>query len=186
MNSEFSLPQAAGNPTVTCAAGLLCGKSDSHSELKEALARSILRFKKVILPFPPELDIHMGELFVLKNISEHSKGENIYVSDLQSNLFISKPAVSQMIGSLEKKGYLCRKPCLSDRRKIILTLTPKGLETVDTMSRHVSDVLDEIISRFGEANTSALIELFNSFADISDDVKDKITENHIKGDASVD
>ena len=44
------------------------------SQLKEQLARSLFRFKKVNVHFPPALDIHMGELFLMnklvKNTSE--------------------------------------------------------------------------------------------------------------------
>nr|WP_162306303.1 MarR family transcriptional regulator [Brevibacillus laterosporus] len=34
--------------------------------------------------------------------------KKVYVSDIQSNLYITKPAVSQMLNTLEKKGYVIR------------------------------------------------------------------------------
>ncbi len=141
--------------------------------LNEQLVRSIFRFKKVGMSFHPELGVSMGEIIVMNGIARNSSvsDKSMCVSDIQTNLYITKPAVSQVLRSLEKKEYIIRTTDTDDRRKILIALTPKGQEFVKSLKEHFSSLLNEIISRFGEDNTKQLIELFNLFADISEDLK---------------
>ena len=143
------------------------------STLQEQLIRSIFRLKKRGLIFPPEFDINVGEWSVLKRLSETGDASegNVCVSEIQSNLFVTKAAVSQTISSLEKKGYVTREINNNDRRRFIITLTPKAHMLINDMKSHMNDMLNEIISRFGEENTKQLIELLNRFADISEDMR---------------
>lgn len=141
--------------------------------LKEELVHAMLRFKKVGMTFSPGLDIHMGELVVMKVIAENTSrlGKNIYVSDIQSNLYITKPAVSQMLNALQKKGYVCREIDKSDRRKIAVMLTAKGQEILKKTREDTDRTLEIVISRLGEENTRQLIKLFTLLADISEELK---------------
>ena len=101
----------------------------------------------------------------------------LHTAELQKKLFISKPAVSQMYKSLEKKGYIYRETDKNDRRKVVVTLTPKGHEILQQVKEYFDDRLAEIITEFGEENTIQLIELFNRFADISESLN-KGDEQH--------
>ncbi len=152
--------------------------------LKEQLVRAMLRFKKVGMTFPQGLDIRMHELFVMNGIAknESCKDKDVYVSDIQSNLYITKPAVSQMLNALEKKGYISREIGKSDRRKIALTLTLKGREILKQTREYTDQTLGKVISRFGEENTRQLIELFTLLADISEDLKHEALQENKKGD----
>lgn len=150
------------------------------STLIEQLARSIFRFKKVGMTFQPEIDVSMGEIVVMNGIAKNASGleQNISVSDIQNNLYITKPAVSQMLNSLEKKGYISREIDTNDRRKILVALTPKGQDIVKSMREYFNNMLSEIIDRLGEDNTIQLIELFNRFADISEELKSEKGTNN--------
>ena len=149
------------------------------SQLKEQLARSLFRFKKVNVHFPPALDIHMGELFLMNKLVKNTSESDSHATtaELQKKLFVSKPAVSQMYKSLEKKGYIYRETDKNDRRKVVVTLTPKGHEILQQVKEYFDDRLAEIITQFGEENTIQLIELFNRFADISESLN-KGDEQH--------
>ena len=153
------------------------------SDLKEQLARSMFRFKKIGIHFPPELGVHTGEFFLLRRIAKNSCSS---VADIQSKLFITKPAVSQMFNSLEKKGYIKREIDSNDRRKFVVTLTPKGHEILQDMQEYFKKMLTEMISRFGEDNTRQFIELFNRFANISDQLNSEGLKENSKGDDQLD
>ncbi len=141
--------------------------------LQKELANSIFRFRKVGQTFHQGIRLHMSEVFILHKISENEfdSKHNALMSDIQCELHITKPAISQTLNSLEKKGYINRLIDEKDRRRFILKLTPKGERTVASLKQHIDQVMEEIISRFGEENTNQLIKLFNRFADISEEVK---------------
>lgn len=144
-----------------------------NRKLKDSLVRSIFRFKKVGFQFPPGSNLRMGELFVMRRIAENAldSDDNVYAADIQNGLHVTRPAVSQMLNSLEDKGYICREIDERDRRRLIITLTPRGESILKAMKEHADQVIAETILRFGEENTALLISLLNRFADISDELK---------------
>ncbi|MFA9379818.1 MAG: MarR family winged helix-turn-helix transcriptional regulator [Acetanaerobacterium sp.] len=156
--------------------------------LKEQLVHAMLRFKKVGMTFPPGLDIRMGELFVMSGIAKRTScpDKNVNVSDIQSNLYITKPAVSQMLNALEKKGYVIREIDKSDRRKIAVTLTDHGQDILKQTKEYTDQMLETVISRFGEENTWQLIKLFSLLSDITEDLKREASEADKKGDDQLD
>ena len=99
-----------------------------EQELKGQLIQALLRFKKIGMTYAGGNDIRMGEIFVMKNIEKccDETNKNINVLDIHNELHITKPAVSQMLSSLEKRGYISRKINTDDRRKIAATLTEEG------------------------------------------------------------
>ena len=146
-----------------------------NMKLKESLVRSIFRFKKVGFRFPPEANLRMGELFVMRQIAENAlnSDDNVYAADIQNGLHVTRPAISQMLNSLEERGYICREIDERDRRRFIITLTSKGENILEAAKKHADQLIAEIISRFGMENTTRLIGLLNRFADISDELKSK-------------
>jgi DNA-binding MarR family transcriptional regulator len=146
--------------------------------LKESLMLSIFRFKKVGMMLPhgggglEGFDVSAGELFCLKAFSENKIGseENVCSTDMQESLYITKPAISRMLNSLAEKGYIEREINKLDRRKLTVTLTADGSEILRRAVKKVDEALCEVIRRFGESETRQLIEMFNRFADVADEV----------------
>ncbi len=152
--------------------------------LKEQLVHAMFRFRKAGMTFPPGLDIRMSELFLMNGIAENAScpDKNVSVSDIQGDLPITKPAVSQMLNALEKKGYINREIDKSDRRKIAVTLTAQGLEILKQTREFADQAMETVISRFGEGNTRHLIELITLMADISEDLKRETLQANMKGE----
>ncbi|MDR1956632.1 MAG: winged helix DNA-binding protein [Treponema sp.] len=142
-----------------------------QNELHNELLRCLFRFKKLALTFrpcaPPEDgDLNMASLYLLYHIREHPgdlSGEKIC-----RNLCVTKAAVSQMLGSLERKGYLTREVDKDNRRRIILSLTGKGAAFIEKTNAKTEERLAEIISRFGQDKARELITLINRFSDIAE------------------
>lgn len=141
-------------------------------KIKEQFVHAMFRFRKMGMTLPAEFDIRMTELFLMKSIAKRTSCTNksVHVSDIQSNLHITKPAVSQMLNALEKRGYVKREMDTEDRRKIAVTLTSDGQEILKQTEEYFNRRLEETISRFGEENTKQLTELFNLLTDISEDL----------------
>ena len=155
-----------------------------NKTLKDQLVRAMFRFKKTSVPSPPGINLHMGEFFTLAKIADNCLGSegNSRFTDIHSKLHVSKPAFSQMLNSLEKKGYIQREIDQRDRRRLVTTLTPEGDKTLQAMKDHADKTITEIISRFGEENTMQLITLFNRFADISEEVERETIPKEIEGE----
>ncbi|MHB1484351.1 MAG: MarR family winged helix-turn-helix transcriptional regulator [Saccharofermentanales bacterium] len=145
--------------------------------LKEDFVKAIIYLKRVGMTFPSSHDMHMGELILMRKIemSGTETDECVSVSEIHKNLHISKPAVSQLLNSLEKKGYVSRVMDKSDRRKVTVSITPKGRTIMNEMKEHLDKATDEIISRIGEDDMKQIIKLFNRLADVLDDIKKENT-----------
>jgi DNA-binding MarR family transcriptional regulator len=141
--------------------------------INDQLLRHMFRFKKVGPAFSSELDFNVTELAIMRRISKNASvtESNECIADIQNRLYITKAAVSQTLNSLEKKGYISREIHKTDRRRVILALTPIGQDYLDTKSEHMYSMLSEIISRFGVENTKSLIKLLDQFADTVDEIK---------------
>ncbi|NCB52771.1 MAG: MarR family transcriptional regulator [Clostridia bacterium] len=142
------------------------------SGLKEELVRSTRRIKKMGMLFTAEGDIHMGEFAVMRAIAgcPNRPIRSVYVSEIQNNVHITKPAVSQILNSLEKKGYVSREMDREDRRKIAVSITPAGQEILIRFRDNFDRMLEAITSRLGEDNTKELVRLLNRLADIAQDL----------------
>ena len=156
-----------------------------NEELKRRLLQALSRFKKTghsisnYLTNRMHSDLNIVEIFVLNCVKEHSEkgcggkspncacGKDATAHDAaQSTLFVSKAAVSQTLGGLEKKGYVEREIDRSNRRKIIITLTDTGKAALENSTDALDKLAASIINRFGEAKTGRLISLVNSFAEL--------------------
>jgi DNA-binding MarR family transcriptional regulator len=100
----------------------------------------------------------------------HSQAKQTTHHAMCESLVISKAAVSQMLGSLEKKGYIQREINPSNRRKIVITLTKKGKISIDNAEKSIDDLMMRIIERFGEENSRNLACLLNRFTESVDEI----------------
>jgi DNA-binding MarR family transcriptional regulator len=146
-----------------------------NENLADQLIQSFLRFRKVGMLFHGGQDASVGEIVVMRGLAKKtSNNKDFEVSDFHKDLHITKPAVSQIYSSLEKKGYITRNVDTSDRRKIVATLTPKGKEILKSMGDQFNKMINEIITRMGEDNSKQLISLFNRLSDISEDMRNEL------------
>ncbi len=137
--------------------------------VKHQLISAMIALRKMSVLFSPDCEIHFNEIFVLKSIADPS-GFN--TNELSSVLHISKPAISQILNSLEKRGYISREIDLIDRRKINVSLNEKGVNALVNVKKYHDNIFNEIIARFGEDNTMQLIFLLNRLIEIAEEVRD--------------
>jgi DNA-binding MarR family transcriptional regulator len=92
---------------------------------------------------------------------------------MHETLCVSKAAVSQILGSLEKMDYIRRAIDRDNRRKIIITLTKKGKSAVDKGQRHMDDLMAHIIEGLGEEDVRDFVRLLDRFAEVVDETVNK-------------
>ncbi|MDR2798649.1 MAG: transcriptional regulator [Treponema sp.] len=150
-------------------------------ELKHDLIHALFRFKKVSAAISRTLldaegdGLSITELSALGCISTYSEKncsatEHTTHHAMHKTVAVSKAAVSHMLGSLEKRGYIQREIDKENRRKIIITLTNKGKVAVDKAGKDLDEFMSLIIARFGEKDTETFVGLLNQFEEVVDEV----------------
>ena len=147
-------------------------------DLIRDFSRMAFKLQKVKLSnlFP---NLHVREALTLLKISEYLENgdQACFYEELQTQLAVTKSAISQMVSSLEDKGYVARKIDPVDRRKFVLSVTDKGRELVDEVRDVLGTVIRQTITKFGEENTREFIRLFDLFADALEEVKEEMQSN---------
>ena len=96
-----------------------------RKELNRELLHSLFRLKSALnTEFVKDTssavkDINLPEYILMREIEENGSD----LTAIREYLSITKSAVSQMLRSLEKKGYLTRRINLRNRRNIVVELT---------------------------------------------------------------
>lgn len=156
------------------------------AELKTELLSAVMHFRKVGMPAPPGERFRLPEMFILEKVSE----EGIGVTEIQNDLSVTKPAVSQILNILEHKGLILRHTDPVDRRKVTVTLTEAGKLIKAKKHQHVNHIMDLTIERLGEDNTRELIRLMKLLAEISNEIKHDMTAQNglcaYEGDDTID
>lgn len=155
-----------------------------EQDLKKQLVHSIFQFKRLVSTgfgvdtFENKGDINITELILMNAIAENSvdSENNVFMPDIRGYLSISKAAVSQMLRSLEKKGYIEREIDKSNRRNLIVTLTTEGHEVLEGKHEEFSNRLEKIICHLGEDDVRQMIAIVNRMIEIINKLNDEAKE----------
>jgi DNA-binding MarR family transcriptional regulator len=85
--------------------------------------------------------------------------EGMRPSDLAAHMRISKQALNYLLGDLERRGYLERRPDPDDRRSRRIALTERGRALVPVIRGAVADTEREWAAALGDARFAQLREL---------------------------
>ena len=91
---------------------------------------------------------------------------NLDVPKIQKKLNISKPAISYILNTLEKKKYITREIDPKDRRKVSISATPEGKAAAEQSKRKFDELWNEILAGFGEDNMRQLIGLMRELDEL--------------------
>ena len=140
------------------------------SELREEFFTSIVHFRKLESALSSECEMQMNEMVILQSIAGTCcRAIRISILDvpkIQKKLNISKPAISYILNTLEKKKYITREIDPKDRRKVSISATPEGKAAAEQSKRKYDEIWGEILTRFGEDNMRRLLQLMHDLDDL--------------------
>lgn len=148
-------------------------------QLKRHFVSVLFKVKKIDVCEGTGQSLPLSEMAVLRRLLSNGcqEGNSMCMSDIHHNLYISKPAVSQILNSLERKGYINRYIDKNDRRKILVTATPKAYDALKSTENALDGKLNRILSEFGEENMMMLINQLTSLYEIYERInKEEIDE----------
>lgn len=82
----------------------------------------------------------------------------IRVTDLSDRMMVAKPTASRMINTLEEKGMVEKKADDSDRRLVVLVLTPKGERAVEEMKARQKEFLAKVFDKIPAGEMAAFVD----------------------------
>jgi DNA-binding MarR family transcriptional regulator len=111
-----------------------------------------------------------GEMFILNHMVYHD--ESALPSELAAAMNTSSARVAMALKSLETKGFVTRRIDTEDRRKINVSLTPRGRELVESHKEEMHRKMERILRQLGEEDArdyirivERMIEIVQSMAD---------------------
>mgnify|MGYP001198117265 CR=1 FL=1 len=149
-----------------------------EQNLDTQLVHSIFQFKRLINSglgmdaAENKNNLNMAELILMNGVANNTadSANNVGMADIRTYLQVTKGAVSQMLGSLEKKGFINRDIDKSNRRNLIVTLTPEGRQILEQQYSAFSDRLETIISRLGEDDVRQMVGIVNRMIEITNEL----------------
>ena len=109
-----------------------------------------------------------GELFILKYLYE--KDAAVTPSEISDAMHTSTARISAALGSLEKKGQICREIDTSNRRNILVTITGEGRERSRSDIRQIRERMIGVFVEMGEEDATEFVRLMTRLIEISNRV----------------
>ncbi len=143
--------------------GLDAKRSASLGEPADQLARSWLELGRGMLSRKASARLHPklaslspGRLQALMLLGE--RGE-LRIGDLARALALDESTVTRLVDRLEQSGFVERGRSTSDRRAIVVGLTPEGRKAVAEMQERRRQLFAEILEALDPAERAELVRL---------------------------
>lgn len=114
-----------------------------------------------------------GECFVLQYIAERQGC--VVPGEIRDIMGISSARIAAALKNLERKGLVCRDIDPSDRRRVLVSLTPKGEETAKTHNRKLYDKTVEMLQLLGEEDAVAYVRITGRLAALAERLNEEET-----------
>ena len=106
-----------------------------------------------------------GEIFALQYIA-FQKGA-IQPSKISKMIRVSSARVAATLNSLERKGLITRRIDTSDRRRILVELTPNGKEEAEEYFQMIVENVAKMLSGLGEHDATEYVRIIGRLTEIN-------------------
>jgi DNA-binding MarR family transcriptional regulator len=138
---------------------------------KKKIEHAVESFWETFPQFWRRVRGHIREVSVLKydisveqfHILRHLRKAQGSVSSLAEAQNISRPAISQAIDTLVKKGLVTRMPDSHDRRHVYLDLTPEGIFLLDAVFNDTRQWMAQVFANLNNDELQRFTEAMESF-----------------------
>jgi DNA-binding MarR family transcriptional regulator len=103
-----------------------------------------------------EHSLKEGEFVVLSALRRADPPHELTPTELNRALLLSSGAMTHRLDRLERAGYVVRTPDAVDRRRVMVRLTPSGLEVVDHAMDAYTETLAQLLGVLSEQEREEL------------------------------
>lgn len=86
--------------------------------------------------------------------------KTLKMTEISRSLFITKPAVTNLVDRLEAEGFLRRVPHPKDRRVHLLEILPKGQRLVRAIQSQALAICEETIKKLNDREAGSLLRFY--------------------------
>jgi DNA-binding MarR family transcriptional regulator len=145
-------------------------KDGSDDWFRDALYRLVQALSRLLVcreAFGRQLGLTGSQFTVLIGVAYRQGDTGITIASLANYIGLAATHVTTEVGRLIRKDLLIKRPNESDGRSVLISLSPKGedaVESVSPMVRKINDLLFKNIDRkqFGTMNEFAKVLLTNT------------------------
>lgn len=149
-------------------------KQNIEENISFELARCIMKLFFIIKPKKHPNNIKPIESMIIMCVRGMlHKEKYVTPSMICSELGISKSNLTNMLNSLEEKGFIKRSLCCDDRRNISIILTPKSEEIHTYFHQEVDRKINELSDYLGKEDTEKFIELLSKSINFFENIERK-------------
>jgi len=99
-------------------------------------------------------------------LAQAARGRN--PSEIARILHLSPPSVSHLLGDLEERGWIHRRPDPRDRRRLVPELTPEGRRLLEEARRCLEAASARLLGRLDPAERRSLLLLLSKLEEAGD------------------
>ena len=137
-----------------------------------------LEFKKQLIELTRDVSVNIGTTFLpivskydltliqAQILREVNDNKDLSIGSLAKIMNIQSGNTSSMCKQLEKKGYLQRQRDKSDERVVKITLTDKGISTIDEINDIIKEKYSSILSDESSNDLHAIISGLQNLKDL--------------------
>lgn len=81
--------------------------------------------------------------------------------EIADRMIEQAPGVTRLLDRIEAKGWVARKRCTADRRQVLCTITPPGLELLRRLDAPMEALDDAVLGGLSDRQVEALIHLLD-------------------------
>jgi Transcriptional regulators len=136
------------------------------------LAAELMQKMYVLRQAQPQKQIDesmQGEHFVLHLLSFHQR--SVLPSEISNRMGISSARIAAALNSLERKGLVTRQIDISDRRRILVDLTPEGKALADKQHQKAMETLTNTLRQLGEHDAAEYVRITGKLAELASKYK---------------
>lgn len=106
-----------------------------------------------------------GETFALLYILK--QGGIVLPSEISNEMSVSSARVAAILNNLENKGYITRQIDKSDRRKILVELTRKGVRRAEKQNQMVISITARMLELLGQHDAKELVRIMGKLVKLA-------------------
>lgn len=112
-----------------------------------------------------------GEAFVIQYLSR--RNSSVLPSEISQTMGISTARIAATLNSLEKKGLITRQIDLSDRRRILVDITPAGKELAKERHEEILERMTKLLASLGEDDAKEFVRITRKLVKNMDKFKEE-------------
>lgn len=124
-----------------------------------------IKLKRRIDALAAEFDLTAVQFFVMERIYVAAEKGDLFQRDLEAAMDVRRSTISNILGLLEKKGYVQRKSVSEDARLKKLILTPMGKRVYQDFKVHLSHSEAQALSCLSPDEIDVLTALLTRLAE---------------------